>query len=394
MPVTSDSPQNQHRVPEDKAYSEEDSRRSKKRFTFSAVRVFTTEDATRSVKIASVHPAMGTTGRLFLESKDSFDETHSARSEDNSSLQNNRASSSAPRLPSNNERHPKKETPRRSRNRKVKTSPAIDDSQVENAIPTEPPRLKSIMSVTNLADSLAGMDRVVSAPNLAGMTSMKRNVSFHKIEIREYQRTLGDNPSVSSGPPVTLDWKYNPNHHILNVDDYEKNKKSRSKVELVMPKSIREDILREYCEVSRSQMTAVAKEINITKRNRRATALSTDAQEKRTEMLQSVSRKVKRTLSFSKKKEEHMLWKNTRTTSGMRVHSMNDLYTTGLQTSNSISFERKGTTDSTKKELRRGSSSTELSLGWERESISSVEGTLLTDSNDDDGWGFGYDIEE
>jgi DNA-nicking Smr family endonuclease len=193
---------------------------------------------------------------------------------------------------------------------------------------------------------------------------------------------------------VTLDWKYNPNHHILNVDDYEKNKKSRSKVELVMPKSIREDILREYCEVSRSQMTAVAKEINITKRNRRATALSTDAQEKRTEMLQSFSRKVKRTLSFSKKKEEHMLWENARTTSGMRVHSMNDLYTTGLQTSNSISFERKGTTDSTKKELRRGSSSTELSLGWERESISSAKVTLPVDSNDDDGWGFGYDIEE
>ena len=134
----------------------------------------------------------------------------------------------------------------------------------------------------------------------------KRNVSYSKIEFRKYQRTLGDNPSVSSGPPVALDWEYSPNHLILNVDDYEEKKRSRSKVELFMPKSIREDIVREYCDVSRSQMNAVAKEINITTRNRKATALSTDAQEKWTEMLQSASRKFKRILSFSKKKEEHV----------------------------------------------------------------------------------------
>jgi hypothetical protein len=51
-------------------------------------------------------------------------------------------------------------------------------------------------------------------------------------------------------------------------------------------------------------------------------------------------------------------------------------------------------TDSTKKDLDEGSSLTELSLGYGRESSSSVEITQLADSNDDDGWGFGYDIEE
>lgn len=161
-----------------------------------------------------------------------------------------------------------------------------------------------------------------------------------------------------------------------------------------MPKSRREDMLRECCEVSRSQMIAVAKEINITKRNRRATALSTDAQEKRVEMLQSVSRKFKRIPSFNNIKEERKLWENARTFSGMHVHSMNDLYTAGLHASNNISFECQGATDSTKKDLDEGSSLTELSLGYGRESSSSVEITQLADSNDDDGWGFGYDIEE
>jgi hypothetical protein len=73
-----------------------------------------------------------------------------------------------------------------------KKSPAIDDSQVvEHAVPTEPSRLKSITSVTSLADSMAGMDRTVTAPNPAGMTSMKRNVSVHKIEVREISALWG-----------------------------------------------------------------------------------------------------------------------------------------------------------------------------------------------------------
>lgn len=30
-----------------------------------------------------------------------------------------------------------------------------------------------------------------------------RGIRFHKIVIREYARTVGDNPSCSSGPPVS-----------------------------------------------------------------------------------------------------------------------------------------------------------------------------------------------
>jgi hypothetical protein len=222
------------------------------------------------------------------------------------------------------------------------------------------------------------------------MASMKRNVSFHKIEIREYQRTLGDNPSVSSGPPMALDWKYNPHHHVLDVDDYEKNKTSRSKIELVMPKSIREDILKQDWDVSRSEMQAMAKEINITKRGRRATAMNSDAAEKRTEVIRSASRKVKRIFSLSKKKEEEKLWENTRTHSGRRIHSMNDLYSSGIPASNSLSFERQAAMDSTEKQLRKGSSSTELSLGWGQECASSLA-EMYPDAHDDDGWGFGFD---
>jgi hypothetical protein len=229
------------------------------------------------------------------------------------------------------------------------------------------------------------MDRIASAPNLAGMTSMKRNVSFHQIEIREYQRTLGDNPAVSAGPPMALDWKYNPDHQILHVDDYEKNKKSRDL--LLLPEGIRVDILKHHCDLSRAQINAVEKEINIIKRNRSETALISGAQEKRLEMRESASRKLKGILSFSKKKEEKKRLKNTMKTSGRRLHSMNDLYTAGLETNNSISVERKGTIDSPTKSC----SSTEQSLGLRQEPASSF---VPTDDDGDDDWGFGYDDDE
>lgn len=30
----------------------------------------------------------------------------------------------------------------------------------------------------------------------------KKSVRFHDIQIRDYERTVGDNPSCSSGPPI------------------------------------------------------------------------------------------------------------------------------------------------------------------------------------------------
>ena len=48
-----------------------------------------------------------------------------------------------------------------------------------------------------------------------------RSVVFGNLEIREYARTIGCNPSVSGGPPVGLDWSYDPNERIAPIEAFE-----------------------------------------------------------------------------------------------------------------------------------------------------------------------------
>eukprot|EP00545_Synedropsis_sp_CCMP1620_P015118 CAMPEP_0119020582 /NCGR_PEP_ID=MMETSP1176-20130426/24360_1 /TAXON_ID=265551 /ORGANISM="Synedropsis recta cf, Strain CCMP1620" /LENGTH=142 /DNA_ID=CAMNT_0006975033 /DNA_START=37 /DNA_END=465 /DNA_ORIENTATION=- len=49
---------------------------------------------------------------------------------------------------------------------------------------------------------------------------MKREVSFSEVQVRGYEQTIGDNPSVSYGTPISLDWKYEE-REPLSLDDYE-----------------------------------------------------------------------------------------------------------------------------------------------------------------------------
>jgi len=56
-----------------------------------------------------------------------------------------------------------------------------------------------------------------SPPLSTGQPGPKRNVSFSHLSVREYEVTLGDNPSVSSGFPVSLGWRYDPHETIFSL---------------------------------------------------------------------------------------------------------------------------------------------------------------------------------
>ena len=70
-----------------------------------------------------------------------------------------------------------------------------------------------------------------------------KNVSFSHLEIRCYDITLGDAPT-SHGPPITLDWSYDKvKTAIYGVDAYESCRQRRTRSELIMPPSYREERL-------------------------------------------------------------------------------------------------------------------------------------------------------
>lgn len=51
-------------------------------------------------------------------------------------------------------------------------------------------------------------------------------VTFTKVCIREYSLECGDNPSVTSGPPITLGWKFNK-REAIDIDTFEADKLGR-----------------------------------------------------------------------------------------------------------------------------------------------------------------------
>jgi hypothetical protein len=106
---------------------------------------------------------------------------------------------------------------------------------------------------------------------------IKRSVSFGHVRIREHPRALGDNPSVSSGPALSLGWYSDDpgacehsRTRELPLDVYEDGRPSRrGRRELVVPRHVRERVLQQEAGVSLSDMYAAEREAAKVKQSRR-----------------------------------------------------------------------------------------------------------------------------
>lgn len=86
------------------------------------------------------------------------------------------------------------------------------------------------------------------------------SVAFGRVLVREYARCVGDNPSCSSGPPISLDWAY-LEAQAYNLDEYESDKPDkRSKKEFYLPAVKRKDILSVEWQCSEEEMRKARRE--------------------------------------------------------------------------------------------------------------------------------------
>jgi hypothetical protein len=93
-------------------------------------------------------------------------------------------------------------------------------------------------------------------------------LSWSTVEIHSHAIQLGDNPSVSHGPPVTITWKAFDSQTVL-LEDYETHKpdQQRTRQQMAMPRMCRENILREEgC--SRGEMKKAMEEVSKVRKSR------------------------------------------------------------------------------------------------------------------------------
>lgn len=121
------------------------------------------------------------------------------------------------------------------------------------------------------------------------------HVKFQNIEIRNYGMTLGDNPSCSYGPPVSLDWDYGKTN-VVPVDDYEESRGTRRQsYQMQMNSRYRKKILNNM-HFTPDEIDRSVKEVNSIKKNRERTKMMLPLW-KLEDAAESAKRKAKRAMA-------------------------------------------------------------------------------------------------
>jgi hypothetical protein len=121
-------------------------------------------------------------------------------------------------------------------------------------------------AVVAMYPSCSDKEKESSSITTADSTS-KKAVSFGLIQVREYNRVVGDNPTVRVGPPMSIGWEF-VQKQAVPVDDYEKIKRPRTSDLRIMGSITRKSILRYEFDVSLKEIRAAEKIIRKIQRQR------------------------------------------------------------------------------------------------------------------------------
>lgn len=189
-----------------------------------------------------------------------------------------------------------------------------------------------------------------------------KGVQFHGVEVREYARSMGDNPSTEHGPPLSLDWEYNditrekkPFLQEINIsnyfpcaaipiDDYEKETDDRRRAKLTEMRKLQEKssnnstlteeqmkqlsahwlkiqpltaqermrIIRKHTDITLKDIEEHQRALHKTRMQRKSsTAAAESGVDDIREIIEFFKRRYRRYKSgISKEREQEMLWEN------------------------------------------------------------------------------------
>jgi hypothetical protein len=139
--------------------------------------------------------------------------------------------------------------------------------------------------------SVTGTEEVLDTMELSPK-SIKRNVSFAKIHVRDYELTVGDNPAVGYGAPVSLDWTY-VEHDPLELDQYEDNRPKRRNPQQMHLNSVQREHILQLHNFSSDDIKKAKRDAERIQRQRFITAYFAPYM-KIEDVLESAARKTKR----------------------------------------------------------------------------------------------------
>eukprot|EP00536_Pseudo-nitzschia_multiseries_P003979 jgi/Psemu1/186900/e_gw1.63.36.1 len=131
-------------------------------------------------------------------------------------------------------------------------------------------------------------------------TSKKRSVSFCEVQVRNYERILEVNPSVTSGPALGIGWNYYPEEDetfsLENFEGTREHARRHSMEDLALPRYERENILRSLG-YSQKEIAGSVRTILRLKNQRKQTIHNLNVSYME-EFMESATRKMKRVLLF------------------------------------------------------------------------------------------------
>ena len=148
----------------------------------------------------------------------------------------------------------------------------------------------SVMLNTSSIKRFNTLQRRSSAPFLFPV----KEVSFASVQVREYPMILGDNPSCTSGPPVTLDWTYDAKASMsCTVDEWESGRDSTRRMRSVIrvPSSVRTEWVLD-AGFTPTEVHEAIRDVQNYQRRRRSSIEKSSLQEKACDVLESVKRRL------------------------------------------------------------------------------------------------------
>ncbi len=157
---------------------------------------------------------------------------------------------------------------------------------------------------TSKEDSMNSFNTSVDNERTSSMKIKAKSVSFKTIEVREYERILGDHPDTTFGPPIAIGWGF-IEHDAVDLDDYESQRK-KSGIKVLLAHT-RRRILRDVYEYSEKDLRKAELDVSRifyqrsqTKSLGKFEESCEELREKATKSMKNIGRKLTQSVRFTR----------------------------------------------------------------------------------------------